>query len=189
MRKAPVFAGHIYHIYNRGVNFGDIFFTRANRVFFLRRLREYCSPDMGVVIAYCLMPNHYHLIVHVVGDDFGLTTMQPLAVSYTKAINKQEGRVGPVFQGPFKTRPVTTDGDLVHLSRYVHLNPVTAGFVTVPEAWEFSSYQDYIGLRAGTLPRPEMVLRHFASPAAYAEYVCGPADPRAGLLHALLLEA
>jgi REP element-mobilizing transposase RayT len=188
MRKEPLATGNIYHVYNRGVNYGDIYFTHANRIFFLRRLREYCPAEMGVVIAYCLMPNHYHLIIQVAADDFGLKMMQPLMVSYTKAINHQEARVGAVFQGPFRARRVTTDGDLVNLSRYVHLNPVTAGFVGCPEDWEFSSYRDYIGLRAGTLPQPEAVLRHFASPAAYADFVGRPADPRAGLTKSLLID-
>ncbi len=188
MRKEPVLSGSTYHIYNRGVNYGDIFFTRANWIFFLVRLREHCPAESGVVVAYCLMPNHYHFIIQVRCDDFGRKAMQPLMVSYTKAINRQEGRVGSLFQGPFQARRVETDGDLVHLSRYIHLNPVTAGYVAHPEDWEFSSYRDYIGLRTGTLPQSEAVLRHFASPAAYAEYVCGPADPRVGLSKSLLLD-
>ena len=188
MRKEPLVAGATYHVYNRGVNYNDIFFTRANWLFFLRRLRTYCPAEMGAIIAYCLMPNHYHLIVHVAAAEFGLKAMQPLMVSYTKAINKQEGRVGAVFQGPFQARRVKSDGDLVHLSRYIHLNPVAAGFVAAPEEWEFSSYQEYVGLRAGTLPQPATVLQHFPSPTAYAEYVRGPADPRAGLLASLLME-
>lgn len=188
MRKIPLIAGNAYHIYNRGVNYGDIFFTRANRIFFLRRLREYCPAERGAIVAYCLMPNHYHLIVTVLCDDFGLVVMQPLTVSYTKAINRQEARVGPIFQGPFKARAVASDGDLVHLSRYVHLNPVTAGFAAHAEDWEFSSYQDYIGVRPGTLPQSQAVMCHFASPAAYADYVDGQADPRAGLLKSLLID-
>ena len=189
MRQEQLYPGGIYHLYNRGVDHGDIFFTRANRVFFLRQLREYCPADKGTIIAYCLMPNHYHLVVQVTAEAFGLKVMQPFMVSYTKAINKQQDRAGPLFQGPFQARRVTADGDLVHLSRYVHLNPVTAGFVAAPEEWEFSSYREYAGLRAGTLPCPEPVLRHFPSPAAYADYVRGSVDPRAGLLASLLLDA
>ena len=93
-----------------------------------------------------------------------------------------------VARASFQARRVKSDGDLVHLSRYIHLNPVAAGFVAAPEEWEFSSYQEYVGLRAGTLPQPEAVLQHFPSPAAYAEYVRGPADPRAGLLASLLMD-
>lgn len=188
MRKDPLYPQTLYHLYNRGVDHGDVFFTRANYLFLLRRLREHCPPSSGEVIAYCLMPNHYHFIIRVLIEAFGLEVMQPLMVSYTKAINKQQDRVGPLFQGPFRARPVTSDGDLIHLSRYIHLNPVTAGFVSRPEEWEFSSYRDYVGLRPGTLPCPAAVLSHFISPAAYAEYVRGPADPRAGLIEALLID-
>ena len=188
MRKEPLFAGQTYHIYNRGVNYGDIFFDRANWLFFLRRLRDYCPAERAAVLAYCLMPNHFHLVVRCEVDQFGLVAMQPFAVSYTKAINKQEGRVGPLFQGPFQARPVTSDGDLLHLSRYVHLNPVAAGFVARPEEWEFSSYREYVGLRAGSLPQTGEVLGHFASAAAYAEFVCGPSDAGAGVAEGLLMD-
>lgn len=65
MRKTPLYPGEIHHVYNRGVNFGDIFFTRANRLFFLRRLRDYCAPEIGEIIAYCLMPNYFHLLIRI----------------------------------------------------------------------------------------------------------------------------
>jgi REP element-mobilizing transposase RayT len=188
MRKEPLYPDETYHVYNRGVDHGDIFFNRDNYLFLLRRLRHYCPPALGRIIAYCLMPNHYHLIVRVLSEEFGLRVMQPLLVSYTKAINKQQDRSGHLFQGPFHARRVTTDADLIHLSRYVHLNPVAAGFVARPEDWEYSSFRDYIGLRPGSLPEPDAVLVHFSSAAAYAEYVCGPADPRAGLLKELLID-
>ena len=188
MRKTPIYPGEIHHIYNRGVNYGDIFFTRANFLFFLRRLREYCPPEKGEIIAYCLMPNHYHLLIRILIENFGRKVMQPLGVSYTKAVNKQEQRVGSLFQGPFHNRLVKTEGDLLHLTRYIHLNPVTAGFAERPELWEYSSYQEYIGLRAGTLPHPDAVLRHFPSPAAYAEFVTGSERPYVGVSEELLID-
>lgn len=188
MRKIPIHPGEIHHIYNRGVNFGDVFFTRANYHFLLRRLRAFCPPGKGEIIAYCLMPNHYHLLVRAQIEDFGRKVMQRLGVSYTKAINNQEGRVGPLFQGPFQNRLVTTDEDLVHLSRYIHLNPVTAGFVDCPDQWEYSSYLEYIGRRGGTLPRPEAVLCHFPSPEAYAQFVNEPLRPEARIADGLLFD-
>lgn len=84
--------------------------------------------------------------------------MMKLSVSYTKAINKRYGRVGSLFQGPFRAVHVDRNEYLLHLSRYIHLNPVTAGLVPQPEEWEFSSYREYIGLRNGTLPEPKIVL-------------------------------
>ena len=188
MRKIPIYPGETHHIYNRGVNYGNIFFTRANWLFFLRRLREYCPPEKGAIIAYCLMPNHFHLLLTAHIEDFGNKVMQRLSVSYTKGINKQEQRVGPLFQGPFQNRPVTSDGDLLHLSRYIHLNPVTAGFVEKPEDWEFSSFQDYIGLRQGTLPYPDIVLSQFPSREAYAEFVTGGDQPNTKISEELLFD-
>ena len=97
--------------------------------------------------------------------------MQRFSISYTKAINKRYRRAGSLFQGPFQAVHVDQDAYLMHLSRYIHLNPVQAGLVQRPEDWEYSSYRDYIGLRQGTLPQPDIVLAQFPSVAAYREFV------------------
>jgi len=88
--------GEYYHLYNRGVNRERIFFEPENYLFFLSRLREHLLPVLEVV-AYCLMPTHYHLLVYLKIDDLSKQIMQPFGLSYTKAINKQQGRVGPLF--------------------------------------------------------------------------------------------
>ncbi|MFZ0544943.1 MAG: transposase [Candidatus Promineifilaceae bacterium] len=196
-RKEKPTAGNYYHIYNRGVNFQKIFFIRENWFFFLRQLRSYCTADYAEIIAYCLMPNHYHMLVYLKTDNFGKEVMQPFMVSYSKAINNQEKRVGPLFQGPYQAKSVPTEGYLLHLTRYIHLNPVTAEIVVRPEDWEFSSYREYIGLRNGTLPKTDVILKNpvfdnspvFNSPQqAYADYVCTPNDPRTGLVSSLLFD-
>jgi hypothetical protein len=126
------------------------------------------------------MPNHYHLLVYLQTDNPGAAFMQPLLVSYTKAVNRQQGRTGSLFQGRYQAAHVDRDEYLRHLSRYIHLNPVLAGLVATPDEWAFSSYRDFIGLRAGTLPMPGNVLGHFRSRAAYREFVESykPADRR-----------
>ena len=133
MRKTPLISEHYYHIYNRGGNFEHIFFQTENWLYFLRRLRRYCNPLLGAIIAYCLMPNHYHLLIHLKTDEFSQNVMQPFSVSYTKAINKQQGRVGPLFQGPFQAKIADKNEYLLHLSRYIHLTPVSAGLVGTAE--------------------------------------------------------
>lgn len=178
MTKTTYIPGHYYHIYNRGVNRQPIFFAKHNWGFFIQRLRDYFTEETAIIIAYCLMPNHYHLLVQVLCDDFGLTVMQPFSTSYTKAINNEQNRVGSLFQGRHKGVHVDNDGYLLHLSRYIHRNPVTAKFVTNPADWHFSSYRDYIGLRQGKLPKPEIILSQFISTAEYAAYVeAGDNDP------------
>ena len=117
------------------------------------------------------MPNHYHILAYLKDDNLSTKIMQPFTVSYTKAVNRQQDRVGPVFQGAFKAKLVDKNEYLLHLSRYIHLNPVLAGIVSNPASWEFSSYQDYVGLRNGTLSKPDIVLSQFPSRQAYAKFV------------------
>jgi REP element-mobilizing transposase RayT len=160
-RTVPLVAGHYYHVYNRGNNRAAIFFEPENYAFFLRRLREYVVTSDARVIAYALMPNHYHLLIQAQTDNLS-HAMQLFGISYTKAINKQFNRVGAVFQGSFRAKEVDRDEYLLHLSRYIHLNPVRARLAQRPEEWPFSSYADYVGLRNGTLPQWQVVLQQFS---------------------------
>ncbi|MBN1992412.1 MAG: transposase [Anaerolineae bacterium] len=171
MTKTIYVSGEYYHLYNRGVNRQPIFFTRRNWGFFIQRLADYFQPDLVDIIAYCLMPNHYHLLVHLKSENFSHAVMQPFGTSYTKAINKEQQRVGSLFQGRFKGKHVDNQAYLTHLTRYIHRNPVEARLVTSPAKWVFSSYQDYIGLRNGKLPKPNIILAQFASVADYRAYV------------------
>ena len=171
MRDIQFRAGHYYHLYNRGVNPQPIFFEEKNWGYFIRRLRHYCTPDLIEIVAYCLMPNHYHVLAYLKDDDLSTKIMQPFTVSYTKAVNRQRDRIGPVFQGPFKAKLVDKNEYLLHLSRYIHLNPVMAGITGNPKSWVFSSYQDYVGLRNGTLSKPDIVLSQLPSRQAYAKFV------------------
>lgn len=185
-RKTPLIVGEYYHLYNRGNNRQKIFFHHDNYLFFLKRIRHYLlgesakssevsktselfTPQVSI-IAYCLMPNHYHLLVQPHDNDLS-HKMQLLGISYTKSINKQQHRVGSLFQGQFQAVHVEKDEYLLHLSRYIHLNPVEAGLVKQAEDWKFSSYQEYIGLRRGTLPNPEIVLDQFPDETGYQQFV------------------
>ncbi len=168
--RAPFEADAYYHVYNRGNNRQPIFFERENYLYFLRQLKKYLVAEGEEIIAYCLMPNHYHLLIHIGAQDFG-KSIQPLALSYTKAINKRYGRTGTLFQGRFQAGRVDREEYLLHLSRYIHANPVMAGLVDKPEDWEFSSYRDYIGLRGGKLPNSDVVLSQFGTLDAYRVFV------------------
>jgi len=188
MRKIQFCAGEYYHLYNRGVNRQPIFFCNENWGFFIKRLRDYCKPDFIDVVAYCLMPNHYHLMVHLKINELSAKIMQPFTVSYTKAVNVQQKRVGPLFQGPFKATHIDENEYLLHLSRYIHLNPVFAGLVDHPAKWVFSSYRDYVGLRQGTFPKPDIVLSQFTSCQAYVEFVEAYIEEDKKLIEHLMLD-
>ncbi len=185
-RKFEFRAGEYYHLYNRGNNYQPIFFERENYLYFLRQIRKYLL-DTLVIVAYCLMPNHYHLLVYLKTDDLSVK-MQPFILSYTKAVNERYDRVGSLFQGRFRAIHVDRNEYLIHLSRYIHLNPVLAGLVKNPEDWEFSSYREYIRLRNGTLPQPEVVLTQFPSPSAYSQFVNAYIEDDNKLIEHLVLE-
>ncbi len=181
-RSVPLVANTYYHVYNRGHNRKDIFFERDNYLFFLRRVRQYLlgekqtfevsqtSEVWAIVVAYCLMPNHFHLLVCPQDAEFS-RRMQRFSISYAKAMNERYDRRGAMFQGAFQAVHVDRDEYLLHLSRYIHLNPVVAGLSKRAEDWEFSSYRDYLGLRRGTLPSPDLVLSQFPTRDAYREFV------------------
>jgi putative transposase len=170
-RKADLMPDSFHHIYNRGVGRQPIFFDPDNWRYFLVLLHRYFVPPRAEIVAYCLMPNHYHLLVRVITRSFSADVMQPFSVSYTKAVNVQQARVGPLFQGPFKSVLVDEDAYLLHLSRYIHLNPVFAGLAPTPEDWAFSSYRDFVGARHGTLPSPSPVLGQFRAQSEYRQFV------------------
>jgi len=162
--------GHYYHLYNRGNDRQTIFFERENYLHFLRLIRRYLIEQTLDVVAYCLMPNHYHLLVQCKTNAVSGAMMR-LSVAYTKAMNRRYNRVGVVFQGQFQAIAVDSEEYLYHLTRYIHLNPVKAGMVAHPKDWEFSSYLDYAGLRLGTLPKLEVIRQQLTSEAAYQMFL------------------
>jgi putative transposase len=169
-RKFELHANEYYHLYNRGNNHASIFRETENYRYFLRLLEKYLPPDRVEIIAYCLMPDHYHLLV-CPRDDSLSKLMQPLLLAYTNAVNRRYGRAGSLFQGRFKVRLIGNNEYLLHLSRYIHLNPVRAGLTKKAEDWEFSSYRAYLGSCSGVILRPEVVLGQFNSPQEYREFV------------------
>ena len=170
-RKITFVPGSYYHLYNRGHNRQNIFFKRENYLFFLTQFRRYFI-DEGIleVIAYCLMPNHYHFLVRLRTDDLSFN-MQGFTLSYTKAMNRRYERCGSLFQGRFHAILVEQTDYLLTLTRYIHLNPVKARFVDRPEDWEFSSYPEYVGLRQGTLPKLDALGQQWRSPTAYQGFM------------------
>lgn len=161
-----------YHIYNRGNNKQRIFFYRDNYLFFIRKIRKHLLPHLHL-IAYCLMPNHFHLLAYpkesIVPVKFS-NDLRVMLRSYTRAINNQEKRTGSLFQQHTKIKPLegsgaTTTSHTMTSSHsmtsaefypfvcfhYIHQNPLKAGLVMNMKDWEMSSFCDYAGLRQGTL--------------------------------------
>jgi REP element-mobilizing transposase RayT len=135
-------------------------------------VKKYLLPVVDV-IAYCLMPTHYHLMVWV--KDSGHQTseifktsevssaMQKLSISYTKAINKRFERVGSLFQGAFQAKPIKNSKHLLHLCRYIHANPVKDELIAYPA----ECYLEWIGERDGKLVDRDFVQSQFPNPNEY----------------------
>jgi len=98
------------------------------------------------ILAYCIMPTHIHLVLYEKQEKGISEYMRRLLNSYTRYFNEKVKRKGPLWQSRFKKVLVNSDEQLLHLTRYVHLNPVSVGIIESPEKWWYSSYREYIGL-------------------------------------------
>jgi len=170
------YPGAFYHIFSRGDQKQPIFFADDDRCYFLHCLRKACEKFGAVVHVYCLMPNHFHMILET---PFGNLSrmLHFLVTKYTVYFNKKHKRQGHLFQGRYRSVLVEVVSYAKELSRYVHLNPVRSRIVDRPERFEWSSYGYYLGSA-----RPEKwletasILRMFgedaaASQRAYVEFV------------------
>ncbi len=171
MRFLP---NNYYHIYNRGNDGHRIFLEPENYAFFLRRLRKYCDHPPVQLVAYALMPNHYHAIVYLDGTSDFSNVLRGFTTSYVRAFNKWHGRYGYLSQGNTKARLIENDEHLIHVCRYVHLNPVIARLVERPEQWEHSDYREWISdsqhVRKSCL---KVRSAHFDTGAQYVAFVMG----------------
>ncbi len=159
-RKVHLIPGNYYHVYNKAVSDNLLFIEEKNYRFFLTKIKKYLLVS-AEVLAYCLMPNHYHLIIQLHNTDLP-ATMQKLALSYAVAFNKNYQRTGHLFQGPYQIKHISDLTYLLHLSRYIHLNPLSADLVSKAEDWNFSSYGEYLGLRKPDFVKLKFILDHLS---------------------------
>jgi putative transposase len=154
----PLFPNQYYHIYNRGNNRENLFLSEENYHFFLRKYDYYLSDYLDTY-AYCLLPNHFHLLVKIKSQEMFqfskfLKLGKPLEdpseivseafrrffMSYSKAINKQSARTGSLFQKNFKRKMVEHDAYLLTCARYIHQNPQKHGICDDFKTYQYSSY-------------------------------------------------
>lgn len=164
-------AGMYYHLYNRGAHRQPIFREETNYYFVLKRIKKYCKLFNLTMIAYCLMPNHYHFLVRQNGEDRAGLLPQRVFNSYTKAYNKKYNHSGTLFQGNFEAKHVDNDDYLLHLCRYIHANPVKDRVVKHCADWLYSNYLEWVGLRNGTLVDRQFVAEMFPRAGQYEAFV------------------
>lgn len=174
-RSMPLLTGHTYHIFNRGNRKATVFHERSDYLHFLRKLRDYLLEFPVTLIAYCLMPNHYHLLLRQNGDNGISDLMHAFGTSLSKTYNEKYRTVGSLFQGRFRDSHVGDQAYLKLVARYIHRNPVKDKLCSRPEDWEFSNYCDAIGAREGKLCDFSSVLAGFANDVAvYRDFVFDP---------------
>lgn len=139
------FAGALYHVTSRGDGREDIYLDDEDREVWLEVLGEVCRRYNWVCHAYCLMSNHYHILIETPESNLSLG-MRQLNGVYTQQFNKRHSRVGHVFQGRYKGILVDKESYLLELARYIVLNPVRARMVRKAQQWRWSSYRATAGM-------------------------------------------
>jgi len=156
------YPGAVYHITTRGNAYQDVFLDDTDREEFLEILEQTVDRFNWLCHAYCLMTNHYHLLIETVDPTLS-RGMRQLNGVYTQAFNRRHERVGHLFQGRYKAILVEKEAYLLELSRYIVLNPVRAKMVKKPEEWEWSSYRATAGLEgAPSFLTTDWILSQFA---------------------------
>jgi len=146
-----------YHIYNRGINGCVIFENDENKNFFLRQLSKYLLDKVSI-LAYCLMDNHFHLVVQLKAEEeYVSQSFSNFFNSYAKAFNKQFNRTGSLFEKHFKRIKLNDETYLRQLIIYVHLNP-THHLEVDFRAFKFSSYQAMLSCKETKLEKEEVLL-------------------------------
>ena len=143
--KSRFLDDHYYHIYNRGVHKSPIFFSDENYKYCLSLIKKYSSCYGVSIVAYCLMPNHYHLLLRQDGNGSIARFLQTTFNAYTQAVNKRQLLHGTLFESRAQSLCVDSEAYLLRLVCYIHCNPVVAGLVRSPEIWLFSDFKAWAG--------------------------------------------
>jgi len=168
-------AGGYYHVYNRGVEKRDIFLDEIDYSVFFSYLREYLMPkiegdkksldrhlknytDNVDLLCHCLMPNHFHLLLKQMEERTISELVSSLTIKYSMYFNKRYRRGGRLFQGVFKAVEVTSNEQLVYLTKYIHLNPGQENALN----YEHSSIGNYLGMLTQPWVKPEEILAYFS---------------------------
>ena len=138
------YPGAYYHVINRGNNQENIFKNERDKEKFIEYLERACQRYSIIIHTFCLMRNHFHLLVETPEANLS-AAMQWINVSYATYFNRKRQRNGHLFQGRFKAILIDADAYLKHLSRYIHLNPVRVKMVDTPAEYPWSSYPAFMG--------------------------------------------
>lgn len=206
-RKVPLVAGEIYHVFNRSVAKQPIFLTDGDynralevinfyrfgplplRFSHYKRLptdqRKDFIEDLTktgrqniAILSFCLMPNHFHFLLKPLEDKATSIFMRKFQDSYSKYFNTRQKRTGSLFQAMFKAVRIETDDQLIHVSRYIHLNPASSHVVKAESLSDYpwSSYKEFIKEKNEFITETKLVLDYFKTRESYKKFVLDQAD-------------
>lgn len=146
MPRGPRFAfqNAFYHVFNRGINKQDIFLSKEDYSFFIKKLRDLKKKYDYSIYSFCLMPNHFHISIQTRKTPIS-KIMSSLITSYSMYFNRTHKHFGPVFQNRFKSILIENNSYFLKLSQYIYLNPVRGGLISDPLLYQYSSIREALG--------------------------------------------
>jgi len=168
-RKKEFFQGAYYHVYNRGVDRGIIFFEDEDFFYYITKLREFKDRYKVDIIAYSLLDNHYHQFLNQLSDIPINKFLLAVNTSYGGYFNKKYKRIGPLMQDRFKQNIIISDEQFYWMLVYINCNYEIHGLGKARD-YPWSSYQDYLGLRDGTLCNMIKIKERFKTSSEYEKF-------------------
>jgi len=207
-REIPLVSGQIYHVFNRGVGGQLVFVNKRDCGRFLNAMFYYQNekPSLSYskflslstkereqsiermmkmkkwhveILGYCLMPNHFHLVLRQLTENGIATFISNLTNSYTRYLNTKSDRDGPLFKGKFKAVLIEDDEQLLHVVRYIHINPYTSYIVKTMDkiaTYPYSSFAAYMEEEKNYAIETETVLSQFKTKTMFQEFTYEQAD-------------
>jgi REP element-mobilizing transposase RayT len=163
--------GHIYHIFNRGAHRAKMFRSPFQFDLCLRTFERYRAKTKVDILAFCLMPNHYHLLLRQQGEGSIGDFLRLSFNSYVQSYNAIERHSGTILQGSPKKREVETEEYLQNLVCYFHFNPVAAKLAMKPEDWNYSDYRQWVGLEPFRFQGSELRSELFDDAGGFRQFV------------------
>ena len=186
-----------YHVFNRGVEKRTTFINRRDYNRLIETINYYRTKNpparfsykdrpvivknttsnspLVEIVCFCLMPNHFHILLKQIANGGITMFLSKLTNSYTKYFNIKYKRVGPLFQGSFKAVRIEDDEQLIHVSRYIHLNPLIDYLVSDLKIYPYSTYPEFLGLKNGFCKK-DIILDNFKTPSDYEKFVLDQED-------------
>jgi len=208
IRKTPLITDQIYHVFNRSVAGQIIFRNSREYKLFIELVEYYSFSDVRLrfshytrleknvriqtldelyksskrlvnVYAFCVMPNHYHILVKQNVDNGISDFIRKLQGSYAHYLNIKTKRAGSVYQSPFKGSLIEYDEQFIHVARYIHINPLTSYLLDKKDklkSYTWNSYRDYIGVDSRKFIKKNKLLNYFNSTQEFIDFTLNQVD-------------